>query len=129
MKSIIPTQHGSTLDYSSLIIPVISNITTYLENREKSLTERALIESKTQATLSFLQNRREVIIAYLNNKFGERKLLYEGYFNLIDKAISSKNDVAIQTALEGLLTLYHSKTTEDLDCVISQYDHMIDSFK
>lgn len=129
MKSIIPTQHGSILDYSSLIIPVISNITTYLENREKSQTERALIESKTQATLSFLQNRREVIIAYLNNKFGERKLLYEGYFNLIDKAMSSRNDIAIQTALEGLLTLYYSKTKEELDYVISQYDQIINSFK
>ena len=46
--SVIPTSQKTTVDYSSMVLPVISSITSYLECREKSITERAVIESKTE---------------------------------------------------------------------------------
>ena len=126
-ENVFPTSK-STVDYSAMVLPVISNITSYLECREKSLTERAVIESKTEATLSLLRNRRKVMVSYMNSKFGEREKIFVGYFSLIDKAVSSGNDKLIQMALEGLLSIYSTKPVDGLDCVLEQYDRMLTAF-
>ena len=122
--SVVPTSHKSTVDYSSMVLPVISSITSYLEYREKSITERAAIESKTEATLSLLRNRRKVMVSYMNNKFGERERLYERYFSLIDDAVASRNEELVQIALEGLVTIYSTNPAAGLDCVLEAYDRI-----
>ena len=128
ITSVVPTSHKSTVDYSSMVLPVISSITSYLECREKSITERAAIESKTEATLSLLRNRRKVMVSYMNNKFGERERLYERYFSLVDKAVSSGNETLVQTALAGLITIYSTNPAEGLNCVLEAYDRMQSAF-
>ena len=127
--SVIPTSQKTTVDYSSMVLPVISSITSYLECREKSITERAAIERKTEATLSLLRNRRKVMVSYLNSKFGEREKLYERYFSLIDEAVASKNEELVRTALEGLVTIYSTNPAAGLDCVLEAYDRIISAYK
>ena len=126
--SVIPTSQKTTVDYSSMVLPVISSITSYLECREKSITERAAIESKTEATLSLLRNRRKVMVSYLNSKFGEREKLYERYFSLIDEAVISKNEELVRTALEGLVTIYSTNPAAGLDCVLETYDRILSGY-
>lgn len=68
-----------------------------------------------------LSEKRELMIGLLNQRYGERNRLYDGYFTLIDKALESGNEEAVKLALESLLQIYSTPITTGLDNIMEQY--------
>ena len=86
------------------VIPsVLGTVTSYIEILDRGATER------------------EVMVGYLNHRFGERNKLYDGYFRLIDRAMESGNDDVTRLALESLLQVYSSPLVSDSDNFMAQY--------
>ncbi|MGL4982481.1 MAG: hypothetical protein ACRC4W_06490, partial [Treponemataceae bacterium] len=80
---------------SDILIPSIpsltSCITSCIQYAQSQQTQRSLIEAKKDEAISMITEKRDVIMHYLNQRFGERKYLYEKYFDLVDKALESGN--------------------------------------
>lgn len=118
LTSVVPKQKGIN---DALVSALIGNVTSCIEILNNGITERELIRSKSQAVCTMLQEQREVMVSYLNHRFGERNKLYDGYFTLIDKAMESGNDDVTRLALESLLQIYSAPFASGIDDILSQY--------
>lgn len=104
------------------VLSVITELSKCYEYYQKGKSERTALVCRTNAVVSLLQNRRNVLIDFMNNKYGERRQLYAGYFQLVEKAIQTGNDHVIEIALESIYKLYSDSAFEDIDRVYEQYD-------
>ena len=104
------------------VIPsVLGTVTSYIEILDRGATEREVVRARSLAVCTMLHEQREVMVGYLNHRFGERNKLYDGYFRLIDKAMESGNDDVTRLALESLLQVYSSPLVSDSDNFMAQY--------
>ena len=104
------------------VIPsVLRTVTSCIEILDRGATERELVRARSHAVCTMLREQREVMVGYLNQRFGERNKLYDGYFRLIDRAMESGNDDVTRLALESLLQVYSSPLVSDSDNFMAQY--------
>ncbi|MDY6397283.1 MAG: hypothetical protein SPL22_06085 [Treponema sp.] len=104
-----------------LLTPMLESISNCIEILSHGATERELIRARRYTLCSMLSEKRELMIGLLNQRYGERNRLYDGYFTLIDKALESGNEEAVKLALESLLQIYSTPITTGLDNIMEQY--------
>ena len=114
----LPTKNDQT--DRSVIPSVLGTVANCIEILDRGATERELVRARSNAVSAMLRERREVMVGYLSQRFGERNRLYDGYFALIDRAMDSGNDEVTRLALESLLHVYSSPITSD-DDFMTQY--------
>ncbi|MGL4986727.1 MAG: hypothetical protein ACRC5H_06265 [Treponemataceae bacterium] len=111
---------------SDILIPSIpsltSCITSCIQYAQSQQTQRSLIEAKKDEAISMITEKRDVIMHYLNQRFGERKYLYEKYFDLVDKALESGNAEIEKIALQSILSLYASPCYDGIDCITEKIE-------
>ncbi|MBQ9206211.1 MAG: hypothetical protein IJ158_05800 [Treponema sp.] len=107
----------------SLVSSMLGNVAGCIEILSNGATEREQIRAKSRAVCAMLHERREVMVNYLNHRFGERNKLYDGYFALIDRAMESGNDEVTRLALESLLQVYSALFVSG-DDFMAQYGKM-----
>ena len=121
-KKLIPMLSTKNDQTDRSVIPsVLGTVASCIEILDKGATERELVRARSNAVSAMLREQREVMVGYLNHRFGERNKLYDGYFRLIDKAMESGNDEVTRLALESLLQVYASPFASDSDNFMAQY--------
>jgi hypothetical protein len=68
--------HAETLGH------VLQTLSEYARTLEHEKSNRAEIERKRKTALFAIRSKRKMMIEYLNHRFGERKTLYEQYFQV-----------------------------------------------
>jgi hypothetical protein len=89
-----------------LIGGVIKAITDYAGLVEKGKTERQEISAKRDLALELIRNERALLTQYLTNRFGEKAVLYTGYFNLLTCALENQDMETTRVILENILEVY-----------------------
>jgi hypothetical protein len=63
-----------------------------------------------------------MMIEYLSHRFGERKVLYEQYFRLVDTALELQNEEIVRLALESILNIYQDNPAAGLEGFREQFE-------
>ena len=123
LTSVVMPNPTGRLD-SMILTPVLEGISTCIQILNQGTTERELIRARRDTLCTMLQEKRDLMVEYLTKRYGERNKLYDGYFDLINKALESGNDAVIKLALESLLQVYSSRFASGLDNIMEQYGKM-----
>ncbi|MCR4952465.1 hypothetical protein SAMN02745152_02090 [Treponema berlinense] len=123
LTSVVMPNPTGRLD-SMILTPVLEGISTCIQILNQGTTERELIRARRDTLCTMLQEKRDLMVEYLTKRYGERNKLYDGYFDLINKALESGNDAVIKLALESLLQVYSSPFASGLDNIMEQYGKM-----
>jgi hypothetical protein len=110
--------------YAGTLGNVLQALTEYARTLEQEKSKRADIERKRTNALSVIRSQRQVMIEYLNHRFGERHKLYERYFQLIDTAMELQNDEITRLALESILNIYQNNPCAGLEEFHQQFESM-----
>jgi hypothetical protein len=110
--------------YAGTLGNVLQALTEYTRTLEQEKTKRADTERKRTNVLSVIRSQRQIMIEYLNHRFGERYKLYERYFQLIDTALELQNDEITRLALESILNIYQNNPCLGLEEFRQQFESM-----
>jgi hypothetical protein len=101
---------------------VLQALSEYARTLEHEKSNRAEIERKRKTALSAIRSERQMMIEYLNHRFGERKTLYEQYFRLVDTALELQNEEIVRLALESVLNIYQDNPASGLEGFRQQFE-------
>jgi hypothetical protein len=101
---------------------VVQVLSEYAQTLEREKSNREEIERKRRTALSVIRTEREVLLHYLNHRFGERLALYQQYFTLIDTALERQQEDAVRMALETILNIYQDNPCTGLEEFKQQFE-------
>jgi hypothetical protein len=114
--------------YNSEAAGTISHVVEALADFAKTLeherTSRSDIERKRKSALQAMRSEKQMILRYLNERFGERGKLYEKYFALISTALEIENAEIVRLALENILSIYQDNPAEGIDSFAQRISDM-----
>jgi hypothetical protein len=111
-------------DFSGLVSKVggganaLQLVSEYVAHRkctEEQLTERIRIISERDIALRALENEREIILEYFSKRFSERWGALDECFAVLNRAVTDKNDRALDAALAGILNIIGDNPLSDFD--------------
>jgi hypothetical protein len=108
--------------YTQTLGTVLQALSEYARTLEHEKSNRAEIERKRKTALSAIRSERQMMIEYLNHRFGERKTLYEQYFRLVDTALELQNEEIVRLALESILNIYQDNPAAGLEGFCQQFE-------
>ncbi|ULQ60397.1 hypothetical protein K7I13_03560 [Brucepastera parasyntrophica] len=94
---------------------VIHALSEYMRTLEQEKSKRRDIERKRIAALSVIRTEREAMLLYLRHRFGERRILFEEYFRLVDTALQEQNTQAVSMILETIMEIYRDNPGAGID--------------
>jgi hypothetical protein len=110
--------------YGETIGGVLNAVTEYARTLEREKTNRANVERKRKSAIMVIRSERHVMIEYLKQRFGERGVLYDQYFKLIDTALQIDNGEILRIALESIQNIYQDSPCTGIDEFKQQFDTM-----
>lgn len=87
----------------------------YLKMRESEKTKRELIQAKSQAFQAALQARREVMLAYFEHRFAERREALAEFYGLMHVAVETGDAHQLDAAVCGILGVVKDNPLYDFD--------------
>lgn len=94
-------------------IAVITEAVEYLKTREEEQTKREHIWSKRDVLITALNNEKDVILAYFEHRFKERKATLEQFYDMLQRASRSGKADQLQVALNGILGIIQDNPLKD----------------
>lgn len=94
-------------------LAVIREALEYLKIREQERTKREMIWSKRDVLVTALNNEKEVILAYFEHRFKERKATLEQFYDVLHRATRSGDSGQLQIALDGILGIVKENPLKD----------------
>jgi hypothetical protein len=94
---------------------LIQGVADYMSTLESEKTKRQEIWAHHDAIVHALNEERDIILAYFNHVFAERRLVIEQCFVVIDKSISTNDHEGLSMALSAILGVIHDNPLKDLD--------------
>ena len=94
-------------------LAVIKEGIAYYKVRQQEMTKREEIWSKRSILITTLNNEKEVIIAYFEHRFKERKEALEQFYSLLHRAVDSGEEAQLQIALNGILGVIQENPLSD----------------
>lgn len=82
--------------------------------REGQKTKRTAIEAEKEVALAKLDAQKELLMAYLDKTFDERKQNFKKYFDVIDDALAKGNTQQLAMGLNSINELAQSSPFKDL---------------
>ena len=110
--------------YGETIGGVLNAVTEYAKTLEREKTNRANVERKRKSAIMVIRSERHVMVEYLKRRFGERGVLYDQYFRLIDTALQIDNDEILRIALESIQNIYQDSPSAGIDEFRQQFNAM-----
>ena len=98
-----------------LAVPLIQSIADYLATLEHEQTKRQEIWAHHDAIVHALNQEREIILAYFEHTFAERRLVIEQCFDAMDKARSVNDHEGLNLALNAILSVVHDNPLKDFE--------------
>ncbi|RMG72014.1 MAG: hypothetical protein D6711_13890 [Chloroflexi bacterium] len=92
---------------------VITETIEYLRTREEEQTKREHIWSKRDVLVTALNNEKDVLLAYFDYRFKERKATLEQFYDILQRASRSGDGDQLQVALTGILGIIQENPLKD----------------
>lgn len=104
---------GKVGGVANFALPIIMEVLEHLNTREEERTKREIIWSKRDVLVTALNNEKDVMLAYFEHRFKERHGVLEQYYYLLQRAVDTSNDKALQGALSGILGIIQENPLSD----------------
>lgn len=82
---------------------------------EEQQTEREKIKARRDVAVRAIESEREIISAYFEKCFTERRMVLDEIFRVLRHAVESKNDTALDSALHGIVEVVSNNPLRDFD--------------
>lgn len=113
------TSPASALDGFNMLLNAHQE---YTRIRETEHTKREAIKAWRDVEVNRTNQQVDVLKTYLKESFAERKEMIDSYFDILDKGIENNNDMAIQMAMSGLVSLVQHSPLADTNKFLAQMD-------
>lgn len=94
---------------------VVREYFSYKKDIEQQKTDRKRIKAKRDIAVKAIETDKEVILAYFDMRFKERKQTLKRLFKTLDKGIASKNNEIIDKALGGIVVIIKDNPLKDFE--------------
>ncbi len=94
---------------------LIQSIANYMATVESEETKRQEIWAHHDAIVHALNQERDVILAYFNHAFAERRLVIEQCFDVVDKSMHANDHEGLSLALSTILGVIHDNPLKDFE--------------
>ena len=117
-----PDTPSTSNAYIPIVGQILSSVSDCVRCIQHETTERAALTVKKETAIAMIKSRKKILLTYLCKRFAERTRLYQAYFRLIDAALAADNTDIVQSALEGIRTVYSASAYESKNSIYEQYD-------
>ena len=87
----------------------------YRKTAEIQVTERERIWAERDKALAAIEADRELLLTYFSRRFEERRATLEEFFALLREGASSRNELKVDRALEGILDVVRNSPLKDFE--------------
>ena len=94
-------------------LAILKEAIAYYKTRQVEQTKREEIWSKRDVLILALNNEKEVLLTYFEQRFAERRASLEQFYNLLHKSVDSGNEIQLKTALTGILGIIQENPLSD----------------
>lgn len=109
---------------AQVAIPLtISGIADYFRTLQEEETKRQVIAANREVLISRITAEKEVILAYFESRFAERRAALDEFFELLSHAMKSGDNQQLSTALAGILGVIQDNPLEDFETFRQQFDN------
>ena len=106
------TKIANVIDVADTLA-VFKEAIVYYKTRQVEQTKREEIWSKRNILITALNNEKDVLLSYFEQRFAERRSALEQFYNLLHKSVDSGNETQLQTALTGILGIIQENPLSD----------------
>ena len=99
----------------NVVEDTVQTIADYMATVQCEETKRQEIEAYHDIIIHALNQERDVILAYFNHTFAERRLVLEQCFDLMDKSIETNDHTSLNLALSSILGVIHENPLKDFE--------------
>lgn len=96
-------------------ISVIAAFTEMLKVVQTEETKRAQIAAQRDVLIQALATEREVMLAYFEQRFAERRETLDRFFLLLDYGVTHHDTASIDAALTGILGIIQDNPLRDFE--------------
>jgi hypothetical protein len=82
---------------------------------EEQRTERKRIKARRDVAVRAIESEREIISAYFEKCFAERRMVLDEIFRVLRHAVESKDDTALDSALRAIVEIVADNPLKDFD--------------
>lgn len=107
------TIFGATMS-AQAAMGIISAAIKYMQIHEEESTRREYIRAKSDALVAALNNERDVILAYFEYRFAERRSALDEFYVLLRSSVDSGDTTRLQVALAGILGIIQDNPLGEL---------------
>lgn len=93
---------------------IISAAVEYMKIHEAENTRREYIRARSDALVTALNNERDVILAYFEHRFAERRSALDEFYALLRASVESGDTAQLQVALAGILGIIQNNPLGEL---------------
>lgn len=93
---------------------IISAAVEYMKIHEAENTRREYIRARSDALVAALNNERDVILAYFEHRFAERRSALDEFYALLRASVDSDDAARLQVALAGILGIIQNNPLGEL---------------
>jgi hypothetical protein len=81
---------------------------------EEEITKRKKIKAEKEISIEEIRAKKEILLNYFDNVFRERREIYQGFFERLDKGIETGNMELIQIAASSIVNVALDSPLKDL---------------
>ncbi len=96
-------------------IKVLSDYLEYRNTVEQNVTAREEIKAKRDVAIEVIRAQEKIILEYFEKRFKERKDALQNFFQLLWKAVESKDEIQLDVALTGILGVIKDNPLGDFE--------------
>ena len=105
----------------SVIPPTIAGIADYFRTMQEEETRRQEIIAHRDVLIERITAEKEVILAYFDHRFAERRAALDEFFELLRYAVASGDNHQLTTALAGILGIIQDNPLDDFETFRQQF--------
>lgn len=104
------------------VVPdTISEIGDYLRALAEEETKRQAIAANRDVLIARITAEKEVILAYFDRRFAERRAALDEFFELLRHAVDSGDNHQLNVALAGILGIIQDNPLDDFETFKQQF--------
>ena len=108
------TSRFAAMAASQMAGKVIDSAVDYLKHHDSEHTQREYIRAHRDVLITALNNQRDCLLAYFEQRFAERRVALEHFYQVLHTALEYRDNAELQAALIGILAIIQDNPLADL---------------
>lgn len=105
---------GTSSDIFKVLVTLVEGAVEVAKFEEAQITVRTDISARRDIALAQIENQKNILLAYLDKSFDERKDNFEKLFSVVDHALEANNMEELGLGLQSIIKLAESSPFKDL---------------